>query len=162
MLSQFLSLPLSDRLHPSLFKLSVACLTAGDMALWMGPGRKVLERIWEVRPALALDVTSGLSDLNWGGFKLLALPHVLKRTSAALDTDPYNTLEMLSSLQKDKRLESAETNWRQHLQAWVDTRFQDWSGSEEQARLLLPYISPSSTHLFKPTDAGIMPRTGAL
>ena len=109
---------------------------AGDMALWMGPGRKVFERAWEERPVLALELTGALSDMNWGGWKLIAQPHVLKRVLAALDTYTQKSLETLCALQTKGRLESTDAAWRGQLQAWVDTRFQQWSGSNEQ-------VSPS-------------------
>ena len=132
LLTRFQSLPLTEDLHSSLLKFTVACLTAGDMALWMGPGRKVLERAWDEMPTLALDMTGALSELNWGGWKLLALPHVLRRTAALLETQPQKTLEMLSALHKDLRLDAVDATWNQSVQSWVDARFEHWQGSQEQ------------------------------
>lgn len=104
---------------------------AGNMALWMGPGRKVMECVWE-RPELALELCGVLSDLNWGGWKLIALPHVLKRTHILLQDHPRKTLELLSALHREGRLEPVDVVWRQRFQSWVDTRFTEWRGTQEQ------------------------------
>ncbi|KAJ3554433.1 hypothetical protein NM688_g3115 [Phlebia brevispora] len=128
----FSTLPMSDNLHAVLLKFAVSCLMAGDMALWMGPGRKVFERVWDERPGLALELTGALSDLNWGGWKLIAHPHVLKRTPTVIDIHPQNTLEMLSALQRSGRLGTMDAPWRMRLQAWIDDAFQEWNASEEQ------------------------------
>ena len=109
---------------------------AGDMALWMGPGRKVFERAWEERPILALELTGVLSDMNWGGWRLIAQPHVSKRILVVLDTYTQQALETLCALQRNGRLESTDAAWRERQQAWVDARFQRWSGSDEQVSLL--------------------------
>ncbi|EKM53531.1 uncharacterized protein PHACADRAFT_99272, partial [Phanerochaete carnosa HHB-10118-sp] len=130
LLSQFESLPLSDLLHEALLKFVAACLTAGDMALWMGPGRKVFVRIWE-RPVLALELCTVLSDLNWGGCKLLASPHVVKLVPDLLDSHTEKALELLSALQKEKKLQ-AEASWKQRLQAWFTRQLSSWSRTPDQ------------------------------
>lgn len=100
------------------------------MALWMGPGRKVIARVWE-RPPLALELCCVLSDLNWGGWKLLAMPQVIKSVPDLLDTSTVKTLELLSTLQ-EKRLLQVDAPWKQRLQAWFSQRLAPWTGSPEQ------------------------------
>lgn len=135
-LSRIETLPLTESLHEALLKFTAACLTAGDMALWMGPGRKAIVRVWE-RPALALELCCVLSDLNWGGWKLLAMPQVVKLVPDLLDTHTEKALELLSALQEDKRLQ-VDAPWRQRLQAWFSQRLSAWVGSPEQVSRSLP------------------------
>lgn len=130
-------LPLTDRLHAVLLKYAASCLTAGDMALWMGPGRKVLARVWE-RPTLALELFGVLSSLNWGGWKLLAQSQVLKTIPDLLDTHTEKALELLDALQKEKRLQGMDAQWKERLQIWVQTRLGGWTKGAEQVS------SPSS------------------
>ncbi|GJE97349.1 DRIM domain-containing protein [Phanerochaete sordida] len=165
LLSHFETLPLSDALHAALLKFAAACLTAGDMALWMGPGRKVLARVW-ARPALALELCAVLADLNWGGWKLLALPQVVKHVPDLLDTHAEKALELLSALQQAKRLH-VEAPWKQRLQAWFAERLAGWSGSSEQALILyhaialsdlLPALSPILVSIITATLAAESPR----
>ena len=137
LLSQFSTFPLSDQLHAPLLKFVVSCLMAGDMSLWMGLGRKVLERAWEERPTLAMEMTGSLSELNWGGWKLLALPHVTKRVQSVLDVHPQKTLEWLGAIHKDGRLSTVDAAWKQGLQNWVDNRLTVWQGTEEQVSVAI-------------------------
>ncbi|KIP04980.1 hypothetical protein PHLGIDRAFT_25296 [Phlebiopsis gigantea 11061_1 CR5-6] len=141
LLSHFQSLPFADRLHEALLKFSAACLTAGDMALWMGPGRKVVARVWE-RPTLALELSCVLSDLNWGGWKLLVMPHVVKSVPDLLDAYPEKALELLSTLQAEKKLQ-VDMPWKQRLQTWFSQRLVSWTGSHEQALVLHHAVSLS-------------------
>ncbi|OSX61435.1 hypothetical protein POSPLADRAFT_1144486 [Postia placenta MAD-698-R-SB12] len=142
LLSHCGSLPLNDLLHPAVLKFSTATLTAGDMALWMGPGRKVLERVWE-RPTLALELCAALSDLGWGGWKSLALPHVLKHTPALLQSHARETAELLAALQRERRLASVDIVWKQRVQAWVDSRFARWEHAAESVLLLRDVLALS-------------------
>ncbi|KAH8088968.1 armadillo-type protein [Cristinia sonorae] len=143
LLSQFQTLPLTDLLHASILKFTTAVLMAGEMASWLGPGRKVFERVWE-RPILGLELCGALSDLGWGGWKMLALPHVLKRVPDFLESHPSRTLEMLVSLQKQGRLQGVDASWKSKLQKWVDARFSTWDSSTEQMLELSQVLSLSS------------------
>jgi hypothetical protein len=42
----------------------VSALAAGDVGLWMGPGRKLIEKVWEVWTSLDLTLNSGSSQHN--------------------------------------------------------------------------------------------------
>lgn len=97
----------------------------------MGPGRRVLARVWE-RPTLALELCGVLSSLNWGGWKLLAQSHVLKTIPDLLDTHTEKALELLDALQKEKRLQGMDAQWKERLQTWVQTRLGNWTKGIEQ------------------------------
>ncbi|OCH91059.1 hypothetical protein OBBRIDRAFT_887230 [Obba rivulosa] len=149
-LTPFPTLPLTDELHDALLKFSVSALTAGDMALWMGPGRKALEHAWE-RPQLGLELTGALADAGWGGWKLLAQPLVLKRAPQLLDSHTRETLELLVVGQREKRLGEVDVVFRQRLQTWVEGRLSSWELTEDNVLILhdvlalsalLPSISP--------------------
>lgn len=134
LVSHIPTLPVSDLLEPSLLKFTTACLIAGDMSLWMGPGRKVLEWVW-CRPTLAFKLCGVLSDMNWGGWKLIALPNVVKQTHTLILNHPKEMLGLLSTAQREKRLESVDEGWKRRLQEWVGQRFQEWSATPDQVRL---------------------------
>ncbi|KZT64878.1 hypothetical protein DAEQUDRAFT_769307 [Daedalea quercina L-15889] len=148
LLSHFPSLPLTALLHVAVLKFAISTLTAGDMALWTGPGRTVLSRAFEQRPALALELCGALAELAWGGWRLLALPLVLKHTGELLRVMPGKTLEVLAALEKAGRLErdAVDVVWRKRLADWVDERFGGWEFSEENV-LLLHGVVALSNHL---------------
>ncbi|KAI0937862.1 hypothetical protein AcW1_003904 [Taiwanofungus camphoratus] len=135
LLSQFSSFPLTDTLHSALLKFAAAGLTAGDMALWMGPGRKVVERSWE-RSTLGIELCGVLSDLAWGGWKSIALPYVLKHSPQLLESHPRKTLELLAALHREKRLAGVDIVWKQKFQSWVDGRLSEWEQTEENVLIL--------------------------
>ncbi|KAI8978169.1 hypothetical protein BD414DRAFT_422300 [Trametes punicea] len=151
MLARYPALPLTDKLHPSLLRFTTSALTAGEMALWTTHGRKVLERSWE-RPILGIELTGALSDLSWGGWKLLAAPHVSSKTHLLLDSHPAETLELLAVLHKEKRLNDMDIVWKQRFQAWVEKTFASWEHNERNVQLLqhvleLSNLLPSLSNL---------------
>lgn len=132
LLSQFHRFPLTeDSLHVAILKFTTSCLTAGDMALWMGPGRKVFERIFEC-PILGLELCGVLSDLNWGGWKLLALPRVIKLLPSYLENHSEKSLELLVALVRQHRLDGVDTAWKQRIETWVNGRFSEWRQTDDQ------------------------------
>lgn len=132
LLSQFQKFPLSeDILHVAILKFTASCLTAGDMGLWMGPGRKVFEKIFEC-PTLGLELCGVLSDLNWGGWKSLALPRIMKLLPTYLDHHSDKSLELLVALVKGHRLDGIDVVWKQRVQTWVDGKFSDWNRTDVQ------------------------------
>ena len=133
-LTHLQSIPITDELHVAYLKLTVACLTAGDMALWMGAGRKVFERTWAERPKLALQITGATLELGWGGWQMIALPHVVKRSLDVLEsnTEVVCVLEVLSAAQKEGKLSGVDEKWKERLRKWAIARFSKWDGSEEQ------------------------------
>lgn len=136
-------IPLSTDLHASHLKISTACLMAGDMALWMGPGRKIFERVWIERAGLALQLTGALLELGWGGWQMIALPHVVKRSLELLEKDDavMKVLEMLSTAQKEGKLTAVDDRWKDRLRTWVFTRFEHWTAVEQQVGVSFCVVS---------------------
>ncbi|CCM06042.1 uncharacterized protein FIBRA_08288 [Fibroporia radiculosa] len=143
MLSHFVEIPFTDEFQPSLLKFLAAALTAGDMGLWMGLGRKALEYAWQC-PVFGVELCGALASLDWGGWKLMALPHVLKHTPDLLESHPEKTLQLLVALHKEKRFSGVDIVWRQQLQAWVDEQITEWRHSEENALILHDILALSS------------------
>lgn len=136
-LSQILLVTLTDELHESFLKLSVSCLIAGDMALWMGLGRRVFERAWSERPALALHMTGALLELGWGGWQMIALPHVVKMSLTLLEADKetMQVLEVLSAAHWENKLAGVDERWTSRLHRWVTARFANWGSTESQVSI---------------------------
>ncbi|PIL29525.1 hypothetical protein GSI_08333 [Ganoderma sinense ZZ0214-1] len=143
LLSGYLTIPVKDSLHASLLKFATSVLTAGDMALWMAHARKVFDHAWE-RPLLGIELTGALSDLSWGGWKLVALPHVSAKTHKLLESHPLETLELLAALNGEKRLGDMDIVWKQRFEAWVMKALSAWEHSEEDARMLECILQMSS------------------
>ena len=97
-------------------------------------GRKVLERSWE-RPILGIELTGALSDLSWGGWKLVASSYVSSNTHKLLDSHPARTLELLAALQREKRLSDMDIVWKQRFQTWVEKTFASWEHTEQNVRI---------------------------
>jgi len=134
--SEFASLPLTDSLQHALLKLATAVLMAGDMALWMGPGRKIIARSWEV-PEFGIKVSGALADLGWGGWKMIALPSVLKVTPQLLEVNPSSTIGLLAMLHRENKLENVDSVWKHRLETWVSSRLANWERSEESVLIFL-------------------------
>lgn len=133
--SEFGTLPLeSISLHPSLLKYTIGMLTASDMSIWLGPGLKFLQRCWGSRDAATISFTLNLhgclAELEWGAWKLIALPLVLITTvkSEFLDSQARNTLSFLASLKRAKMLGDADVDlvWREKIEKVALERLNMW------------------------------------
>ncbi|KAI0628424.1 armadillo-type protein [Trametes polyzona] len=143
LLAEYPAVPLSDALHASLLKFATSVLTAGEMPLWAAHGRKVLERSWE-RPVLGIELTGALSDLSWGGWKLVAAPYISSNTHKLLETHPAETLELLAALNREKRLSDMDIVWRQRFQRWVEKALASWEQTEKNVQMLEHVLELSS------------------
>ncbi|QRV98249.1 U3 snoRNP protein Utp20 [Ceratobasidium sp. AG-Ba] len=115
--------------RPETRTYAMAVLAARDMAAWVRPGRSALDAVWQV-------LTEGtrkaaiLSELGWGRWKSMVLPHVLRRTPKALTTSPTQTLSVLA------RLYSAYHELARHLDALSPILLNASSGVSRIVRLL--------------------------
>lgn len=121
----------SSDLHIPLVRLSTSALIAADLSLWTSHGRKVIERS-QLYPTFFLALLGSLAELNWGGWKLLGLPAVLRRTPDLLETEPDTTLQLLAGLYNGRKLEPVDHVWKTRVGHWVEARLKSWSISDQQ------------------------------
>ena len=129
----FLSLPLVPTHRDEFLYYATSILLAGDMALWMGLGRKIVERSWEDID-LGMKLAGILSDLRWGGWDMLELHHVAKKTLILLEEVPGRTLALLAALHRQGHLVGMDKGWRQKVDAWVLVRLSRWTLEAETVR----------------------------
>ncbi|KAL4261563.1 Small subunit processome component 20 [Pleurotus pulmonarius] len=137
------NVPTFPGLHHALGKATAATLLAGEMGLWLGPGRKLLESSWS-DPAYAIKLHGALADLGWGGWKSLALPNVLKQTPNLLQNDPHNTIHLLSVLHRDKRLGEVDLVWKQRFNTWASGQLRNWEPTGDAVMDLESILSMES------------------
>ncbi|TFK26306.1 U3 snoRNP protein Utp20 [Coprinopsis marcescibilis] len=124
--------PITADLHSSLLPFVTSLYMTSEMAQWIGPGLKYLQRLWGLveRPEhdgddavcleLAINVHGSLAELGWGGWKMVALPSVLKATVRPniLEKEPKKLFEFLASLKHQKKLNPNEADlvWKTKIE----------------------------------------------
>jgi U3 small nucleolar RNA-associated protein 20 len=135
------TLPLDDRsLHPALLRFISALFISSDASMWLGPGLRFLQHAWSFpSPASSVSVSSTLStteftlrlhgilaDLNWGGWKLVALPVLLKATRKpeTFNADPRLLVDFLAGLVRARKLgvEDVDLVWKENYERWIIER----------------------------------------
>ncbi|KAF8991462.1 armadillo-type protein [Cyathus striatus] len=157
------SLPIQSSLHLSLLKFTTALYTASEMSHWLGPGLKFLQRCWAESQqdiSFVLKLHGCLADLGWGGWRLIAMPQVLKATvkPEVLEKEPKKTLAFLASLKRSKRIELKDVDvvWRTRLEKCAIERLRDWRKEErDEAATELNDILTLST-FFSPEISGVL------
>ncbi|EGO26080.1 hypothetical protein SERLADRAFT_367707 [Serpula lacrymans var. lacrymans S7.9] len=127
--SELATLPLSHTIHPPLLTFATSILLAGDMSLSTGTGRAFLLRSLEA-PSLGIRLCGILSELGWGGWKLVGLPAVLKATPALLEHEPKLTIRLFTSLKKQGKISDVDVVWRRCIEQWVVRRLETWESEE--------------------------------
>ncbi|EPQ55347.1 hypothetical protein GLOTRDRAFT_42472 [Gloeophyllum trabeum ATCC 11539] len=130
-LSHVAAIPLTESLQASLLKLTVAALIAGELSLSLGPGRKVVEQSLQ-HPPFALQLYGSLAELQWGGWKLIALPNLLKAAPDLLHKEPRRTAELLATLYKKGMLGEVDAGFKVKFGEWARAKLSSWQKSEEQ------------------------------
>ncbi|KAF8608156.1 hypothetical protein BDV93DRAFT_486731 [Ceratobasidium sp. AG-I] len=111
-----------------------AALVAGDMAAWIGPGRRALECVWKV-PIEGMRLAAVLSELGWGGWKSMLLPHVLRRTPETLVASRSQTLSVLAHLHAAGQLE-VDAVWTARVGSDVVGMLKGWNVGDDTTDLL--------------------------
>ncbi|KAH9007602.1 armadillo-type protein [Lactarius deliciosus] len=119
----------------SLLHASVSVLTAGDVSLWMGAGRVLVKQSW-TRITFGSELCGILSDLSWGGWQLLELPHVVKHMQSLLELDALRGLALSAALINTQRLKDAPIAWLKQLENWILKRFESWEMTREKVEEL--------------------------
>ncbi|KAG8737812.1 U3 snoRNP protein [Ceratobasidium sp. 414] len=102
----------------------VAALFAGDMTAWIGPGRRALDAVWQ-NPAEGMRVAAILSELGWGGWKSVVLPHVLRRTPETLASSSTQTLSAIAYFYSTGQLD-VDPVWTARVGSDISTMLQNW------------------------------------
>ncbi|KIJ13504.1 hypothetical protein PAXINDRAFT_100613 [Paxillus involutus ATCC 200175] len=146
-LSQLASALLTIEVHSSietaLLTFSTAVLTAGDMSIATNSGRMFIMKALET-PGFGVLLLGTLAELSWGGWKLVALPALLRSTPALLSKEPKKTLRLLSSLRRPDKLGEVDIVWRRAIDTWMCGRLSCWelnTDSADELYNLLP-LSP--------------------
>ncbi|KAF8883245.1 armadillo-type protein [Infundibulicybe gibba] len=124
LLAESMQLPLASDQHETLLKFITALLTASDMALWLSSGRGLF---FLARPEWML------AEIGWGGWKLIAMPLLLKNTvsPSMLEKEPLRILHFLAALAHSNKLGSGEVDmvWASKVERWILTRLRSWKNS---------------------------------
>jgi len=138
------SLKIAPSTHPAILPFSASLFISTEMPLWLSQGMKFLQRAWGLiqRPAqdaedefcikFALNLNGALAELGWGGWKLVALPSVLKMSVRPNVTDkhPTSLFAFLASLRHNKKISQGDTDlvWRTRIEQCALARLEVLKG----------------------------------
>jgi len=125
-----------ETIHPALLKLISALFLASETSLWLGPGLRFLQHTWTFTSTCSDTSTSAsastefslrlhglLADLNWGGWKLVALPLLLKATRKpeSLTVNPRVLIDFLAGIVRVRKLnvEDVDVVWKENWERWL-------------------------------------------
>lgn len=118
-------------LEKSLLPACVSVLMAGDLSLWMGAGRDLVQRSW-TNVTLGTQLCGILSDLAWGGWQLLQFPHMIKHLPDLLERDAIGGLGLLAALHRAQRVKGVPAAWVRRLEEWILKQFEGWAITPEK------------------------------
>lgn len=107
---------------------SCLCASTADLAVWMGAGRRAVEKAWEKDTLFAVTLTGLLSESGWKAHKQFALPVFLEKVFICLEGPDSNQsalslhlqiLRSLAELASCGSLEEMGDAWRDRLAAWI-------------------------------------------
>lgn len=178
--SQLQVLPVVKELHSAMLLFCTSLLMAGEMSLWLGPALKFLQQSWagsvsspvtaeefSTHPlAFTLKLHLCLSDSGWGGWKMVALPLVMRstlRSDAGLaQYAPRQLLAFAASLKREKNITPADSDtvWRTKLETLAMERLQggkwkDGNAVDAVSPLVTSRICPSLILSFSLIARGI-------
>lgn len=114
----------------ALLNFSVAVLTAGDMSMSMSVGRIFIAGALKV-PKFGASLLGILAESSWGGWKLVALPALLRSTGDLLAAEPKQTLRLFASLRNSNKLGDVDIVWRRTIDIWLCERLSHWELSSD-------------------------------
>jgi U3 small nucleolar RNA-associated protein 20 len=134
MLSESLNIEYDAVLHIPLLRLMTAALQAGQMPIWTGVGRRVLEHAWKLHCRLGVELFGALAEVGWRGWNMVGTPLLLRRTLEGLEHEPALMLRLLTQLQEAKKLGEVDHVWKQLVGKWVEGELANWTQTEEKVR----------------------------
>ncbi|KDR69878.1 hypothetical protein GALMADRAFT_255731 [Galerina marginata CBS 339.88] len=148
-------LPILGGAHPALLRYVTGLFIAADMSLWLGPGLKFLQRTWTSPPnptasgsvenlpftqtqlSFTLKLHLCLADAGWGGWKLVAIPVLLKSMVkpelGLIDREQRRFVAFLAALQRGKKIGGPgelDMVWRKKIEGVVVGRLTDGKWKE--------------------------------
>ncbi|KAF8181826.1 armadillo-type protein [Pholiota molesta] len=138
------ALPIVPELHSPLLRYALSVFMAGEMSLWLGPGLKFLQHLWndsaqtqpqpqtQTRLAFTLKFHLCLAEAGWGGWKLIAAPVLFRATVkpevGLVQGDGQRRLVgFLAALMRADKLGSVaelELGWKRKVEAVVNERLE--------------------------------------
>ena len=113
---------------------------AGDLSLWMAAGRDLVQQSW-TNVTFGAQLCGILSDLSWGGWKMLEFPHMIQQLPNLLDCDAIRGLRLLAALHNAQRVKDVPAAWLLRLEEWVLRRFEAWTMTAEKVRCRLDQVA---------------------
>ncbi|KAL0573671.1 U3 snoRNP protein [Marasmius crinis-equi] len=118
-------------IQPALLKFSSALLTTGDMASWMSSARNYLARLWETEAMVGftLRLHGVLVELGWGGWKMIAQPVLVKKSSKLLDSerDGREVVRLLAALCREGKMGEVDLVWKRKVEEWSFKKLKSFS-----------------------------------
>ncbi|KAL0061427.1 U3 snoRNP protein [Marasmius tenuissimus] len=135
-LYELLPAAVPSEIQPALLKFSSALLTAGDMASWMSSARTYLAKLWENESMVGftLRLHGVLAELGWGGWKMIAQPILVKKSSKLLDQEgeAKETVRLLASLCRGGKMGEVDLVWKRRVEEWSYKRLKGFSERPEK------------------------------
>ena len=113
---------------------------AGNLSLWMAAGRDLVQQSW-TNVTFGAQLCGILSDLSWGGWKMLQFPHMIKQLPNLLGCDASRGLELLAALHNAQRVKDVPATWLLRLEEWILRRFEAWTLTAEKVRCILDQVA---------------------
>ncbi|KAI0268459.1 armadillo-type protein [Russula aff. rugulosa BPL654] len=127
----------------SLLRACVSVLMAGDLSLWMAAGRDLVQQSW-TNVTFGAQLCGILSDLSWGGWKMLEFPHMIQQLPNLLDRDATRGLGLLAALHNAQRVKDVPAAWLLRLEEWILKRFEAWTLTAEKVEELRHVLQVNS------------------
>lgn len=114
-----------------------ACLvsSSSDLAIWLEPGRRVIERAWAISSEFAVCLTGTLLDAGWGGIKQFGLKPFYDKALSLLNAEDetlrLRVLRVLSKTAKFGHLKSIGDEWKGGFAKWSVAWLQCFTISED-------------------------------
>ncbi|KAH7883427.1 armadillo-type protein, partial [Phlebopus sp. FC_14] len=124
------AIPVHPSIDSALLTFSTSLLIAGDMSLATGAGHSFIVRALET-PSFGTVLLGTLAEVSWGGWKLVALPVLLRSTPSLLSQEPKLALRLFASLRRMDKLGEVDIVWRRTITEWVCKELSHWELSPE-------------------------------
>ena len=109
---------------------------AGNLSLWMAAGRDLVQQSW-TNVTFGAQLCGILSDLSWGGWKLLEFPHMIQHLPNLVDSDAIRGLRLFAALHSAQRVKDVPAAWLLRIEEQILRRFENWTVTPDKVRCRL-------------------------